>query len=225
MKKVLWLGVMLLVVSSLAFATPACVTDTLANYLALSGGCTIGANTFSNWSFGPTAINHSGPGPAPVPIGAGDITVTPLVVPGVGIGFNFAGVFNSTAGIGITNSFTYVIQYDIASGPWIWDNELTAGTGVITGSAFMSLAETKTFDRLPEVNLLVTAPGESDHAVWAPPQTHVVSNTQLGLLSQGPGASVTLDSFTETFSVPEPLSLVLLGSGLLGLGLLRRRVK
>jgi hypothetical protein len=33
-----------------------------------------------------------------------------------------------------------------------------------------------------------------------------------------------LDQSFEVSSIPEPVSLVLLGSGLLGLGLLRRRV-
>jgi len=37
------------------------------------------------------------------------------------------------------------------------------------------------------------------------------------------GAGGALSEFTQTFGVPEPVSMVLLGSGLLGLGLLRRR--
>ena len=37
------------------------------------------------------------------------------------------------------------------------------------------------------------------------------------------GAGGALSEFTQSFSTPEPVSMVLLGSGLLGLGLLRRR--
>ncbi|MGD0200584.1 MAG: PEP-CTERM sorting domain-containing protein [Bryobacteraceae bacterium] len=225
MKRMLLLGVMLLVVSTLAFATPVCVSDTLADYVLLSGGCTIGSNTFSLWSFGPTQVNHSGPGLAPVPLGSGDITVTPVVVPGVGLGFTFTGSFAASTNVNQTNALTYVIQYDVTAGPWLIDNELTAGSGTIsTTGGYLTLSETKTFDQIAEVDIFVSNPGASTSATWMPAQSHLVSNTQLGLIAQH-GGYVTLDSYTETFSVPEPLSLVLLGSGLLGLGLLRRRVK
>jgi len=42
------------------------------------------------------------------------------------------------------------------------------------------------------------------------------------ILVQGPGE---LSSFTQSFHIPEPISFVLIGSGLLGLGLLRRKIK
>jgi hypothetical protein len=42
------------------------------------------------------------------------------------------------------------------------------------------------------------------------------------ILVQGPGE---LSSFTQSFHIPEPISFVLIGSGLLALGLLRRKVK
>jgi hypothetical protein len=40
-----------------------------------------------------------------------------------------------------------------------------------------------------------------------------------------PGVPASLSEFSQSFEIPEPLTLALVGSGLLGLGLLRRRMR
>jgi hypothetical protein len=43
-------------------------------------------------------------------------------------------------------------------------------------------------------------------------------------VTSGASGTASIANVTDTFSSPEPLSFVLLGSGLLGIGLMRRRL-
>jgi hypothetical protein len=75
--------------------------------------------------------------------------------------------------------------------------------------------------------IAVTDPpaGFTNHVFFA-------ANTLIGvskdiLVDSGSNGMATISQVTNNFSsdVPEPLSFVLLGSGLLGLGLMRKRIK
>jgi hypothetical protein len=65
----------------------------------------------------------------------------------------------------------------------------------------------------------------SDHVIFAPTRTvQVRKDFFIGIPQFGTG-SVRVSDFTENFSeMPEPVGTVLIGSGLLALGIWRRRV-
>lgn len=73
-------------------------------------------------------------------------------------------------------------------------------------------------------NTLILTPVDSLGVVSVPQLTDfwVVKDISLHGTSETPA---TLSEFAQSFTVPEPLTLVLVGSGLLGLGLLRRRMR
>lgn len=229
MRRSLLLVALLVVACSLTWATPLCTSTTLADYISM-GSCTVGANTFSNWSFNASALGKG------TVLPASQISVTPT-----GVGFTFSGAFAETAQnvpIGNTSILMPAFgQYEIgyivqAAGAWLDGNTLTAGSG---SAAAFTLVEDKclggSLTVLPNgsvdcggathIALGVPAPGTSASTLFAFGQSDVQVRNELFFGTDA--GTANLDSFANTFTVPEPVSLILVGSSLLALGLLRRR--
>jgi len=67
-------------------------------------------------------------------------------------------------------------------------------------------------------------PGFNDHVFFSAATSVSVSKDILVNTGNGPGSAI-ISQVINNFSMPEPLSFVLLGTGLLGLGLMRKRIK
>jgi len=216
-----------LVLASSAYATPAaCVTDTLSNYLTLPGAsCTINSLTFT---FDPnTAYTTSGTNLMP----ANQITVHPDMTP-FNEGFTFNAPWHLT---GPDLSMDSLIRFSV-SGPDITDLELQFDGG-FTGTGSTNVVENfclgGPLSGCPAAfsgQIKVTNPpqGFSDHVFFAAASSVSVSKDIM--LATGARGEILPTAFisdvTNNYSsAPEPLSFVLLGTGLLGLGLLRKRIK
>jgi len=216
-----------LLLASSAFATPApCVTDTLSNYLTMSmGSCTINSLTFT---FNPvTSYTTSGTNP----MSANEITVLPDPTP-FNEGFTFSAPWHL---VGPNLSMDSLIRFTV-SGPAITDLELNFDGG-FTGSGSTNVVENFCLGGplggcpagfAGQIKVTNPPQGFSDHVFFA--SVGSVSVSKDIMLATGDRGEIlptaNISDVTNNYSnSPEPLSFVLLGTGLLGLGLLRKRIK
>jgi hypothetical protein len=123
-------------------------------------------------------------------------------VSGRNVIFNYGGASPVEIALATTGTFTYIGAFFTAA----WGAETLSFTGLRNGVVV---------DRSGNYNINTTSPQFID-LDWTGIDELIISNT---------GQQWAMDNFTFTATpVPEPATMALLGAGILGVGLLRRRV-
>jgi hypothetical protein len=216
MKKLLRRSVMVLAVTALsALGTAGPCTTQTANNIAADDGCTVTVGlgfvvtfTFSNFTFALGTVT------APGGFTAIDNTIS--FSGGYGPGGYPEAILTDT-GDGLWNissgQWGFTLAYDVASTGWpITDFKASEGGASATGTGGSSITETSG-------GLISTATTSNPN----PPFTHGFNGVVMDVVVNNAGTGTSnLTSVSNTFETPEPMTPILLGSGLLALGLLAR---
>jgi len=241
MKRLLVIGAVALMMVSASWGTvtPACTSDTLADYTTPGFACTVGDKVFSDFTATLTGVGVSTAG-----VG---ITITPDNNPtlGPGIDLSLTG-FSVSSGESMDLKFGYNVN-TVSGQPLIEDASIGIAGAANSGSGLVSIGENVcvggTFSDLGagtgcstgsgppnELELDVQNPGPPavffDQKFFAPPVSEAAAFKDISV-SGGLSGSASLSSISQNWSeVPEPAGVsFMLGAGLLGLGFLRNKFK
>ena len=208
-----------LLIASSAWATPtACQSGPLSAYLTPGFMCQSGDLVFSDF-------DYSGSGP-----GANAINVVPLTAFDKE-GFEFDSRWSVSSLNGVSTSEDSNVSYTVHHPGSLIDTLGLSFSSSVTGTGQSSVEESfclgAALSNCPHQSsgaIAVTNPGASfsSRAFFAGVGTVSVSK-DIRVVS-GVNGTASIAEVGDTFSSPEPLSFVLLGSGLLGIVLMRRRL-
>lgn len=216
-------GIVLALASAPAFGSP-CVSGTLASYIALPTGCTIGLFTFQNFAF--TIPLNVG---VLTPLTASDIAVS--VVPTAGFsGLSYAAAYSAIG----SQAITYEIDWAIDPPPPILhafeldmftNTPVAPGTADITSSLCVGALFVGVTCSGTATSVTVFHHGSAgsmvNNLVTFAPNNILGIHTSIALDGHTTGSS-SFTSFSAS-SVPEPATWLGVGGGLLMVFLRRRR--
>ncbi len=209
-----------------------CPTTTLDNYLGAGYSCGINDKTFSDFQY---SYSSNPPGSG---IPAGGVTVTPITTSGnPGLQFS-AGWFASTGSVTEMDS---LIQYQVnvnPDGTLITDLSLSIDGVGFSGTGAVFVDETACLGAvLPDCSggqIVTLSVYDSSEGSKLFDEVTFSGVTEISMVKDisvqaGTDGDARLGSVTNQFSegqVPEPSSIILFGSGVLGVaGMLRRKIK
>lgn len=221
----------LLVLVPAATASPTtCSNTTLDNYLVGGFSCTIDNLLFSNFGYSPTAI------PVGVSIPANGIAVVTLTTPG-DEGFQFSsGWAVRTQSDGSSSFQDSLISFTVST---VDHSFSLTDLSLSFNGDFTGTGSTGVIEHYCPGGPLNGCSGSGVRQVTNPPpafEDHVVFTSPVSTLGVSKDINVTsgtngtarisqvFNNFSNS-SVPEPGTYMLLGGGLLGLGLMRKRSK
>jgi|SRR5580704_2041587 hypothetical protein len=233
LKRALLLALTTMALSSLSFATILCSAPTAISAIIAAGGCAFGTNTFTNVSI---STSTESPG---TPFAAIDPSQVALQITGNpalnSIDVIVSNLTPSNWVVRNTQQFNLILTYTVTGGlpayfAGVGDSfngsatTCSAGTtpcvdGAPSGAGAISFDKTADSTTLPTLALGTTS--QPPVAFGAGPLStfNVTDNIQV----HATNASATLTDATNSFVIPEPMTSVLLGSGLLAFGFLLRR--
>jgi len=208
----------LLLASSALASTTTCQSGSLSSYLVPGFSCQSGSLIFTDFDYRGTGQD------------AGGILVAPLA-DFDNEGFKFTGQWNAISHNGVSSSEDSVIQYTVQHVGGLIDTLSLSFGSSVTGTGVASVSEQfclgaslNTCPQVSQGSVGVTNPGAgfSNKAFFAGVSSISVSKDIK--VTSGSNGTASISNVTDTFSSPEPLSFVLLGTGLLGITLMSRRL-
>src|SRR5277367_2003797 len=227
-KTTIRLGFLALLVATItpgAASAQPCAIASYSDYLLLAS-CTVGDKTYSDFSF---VSDAAGSGIAPDP---SSVTVTPEMTadgPGLTFSSDAITVTKDTAS-DPTSSVDVDLDYTVTAGSgFLIDDADLDVTGATTGNGQGGVTDflTASSSRQSLPTLSVQLPGTSDTTTFPPVDAvDVFKDFSVAVLAGSTGSADVMtvsQTFSQTTAVPEPSTLALLGAGMLGFGVARRR--
>ena len=233
--------VFLLVATALAgisFANPVCtgtLQNAVTNYTSLATACQVGDKLFYNFTYSGTS-GTANPGAAP---SASQVNLANDASNPNEPGLIFSSSFWTVSGTPSPTDTNFIdsnITFSVATFglvPIMVDASLDfTGQFAVSGVGQAFIGETVTPAGGAGLGLTVdSSAGSSDVVNFAVPvaTATVIKDLQVKIprsTTGGPASTAAITSFREgfsEFSAPEPIGFLLIGSGLLGIGILRRR--
>jgi hypothetical protein len=235
MRRTILLLAALTAFAGMASAFPMCLNNTATfyqtTYTSAASACQVGDKLFYGFIYSGTAIG----GATPVDGSLVNIVGDPTDPNEPGLVFSSTAWTVSSAGgthgtIDLDSSFQFTVQ-TVDGRPLIDDASLNfAGHFTVTGVAGADIAETVRPGGIPPgISMHVDSTGPFLTSVLFTNAVSLVtvSKDLVVIIPPNQAGSASISSFREGFSenTPEPVSAFLIGAGLLGFGLLRRRIR